>query len=840
MNVKRKGGDPDAPCKGLRRKRPGRAGSRDGVQRSAEDADDGERASARKAGGDVKTFSANSRGRPRSGERPPRGPAAPVLPPFPELLAPAGSVEAYFAAVTAGADAVYLGLQRFNARERAENFTLEELCRILPHARKNGVRVYLAMNTLLTEADLPEAISMLHQAAPLSPDALIVSDLGLMRVLCDFFPGMKFHVSTQAGCASASAAETFADLGAERVILERHLDFSEARRIVSAARIVVHGAMCYSYSGKCFFSSFLGGKSGNRGACVQPCRRLYGFSGGEEAVFSTRDLSLMEFLPDLVPLGFAAFKIEGRMRSAEYVSGVVSAYRRALDGIREGRKAEAVAEGREMLENVIGRGETPGLLGGAAPREVVAGGATGNVGNLVGTIREVREGWAHIPAGAAVMRGDRLRVQFQSDGSGKGFSALSMRGDAEGLYVRVPFDVSPGDLLFRVGGGGRAEITRSARRDLTALPPDGVRLRVVVGDGIVAIAASYGRAHREFSFRVSGAGAHGEGKLPPDAEARLRAAYRSDLPLGEIRVEGKGANVAWQDVTALFLTAARKFDKDFYLSGKDLRLTILPTLRVTGNRRETLPTLFYVGCRAEQLKALPRVPEIVPVVEFTRSLARDPAPGTVGFRERAFFRLPTPFRESDAPFFRRTVREAVRKGHRRWVLSDMGHFRLFAGSDPRRQVTLVSDHYLYAFNTGALSVLSRMGATRMILPMEAGLAALRAMGKYLHDLGIAVAYSAVPLMISRLVPSSGARGEVISPRGERFRVDVGDRGSSVRPDRPFSSSGSLHEIRAAGIRDFYADVRDVPDAEIEPVLSALFADREIPGTSTFNLFRGNF
>jgi putative protease len=753
-------------------------------------------------------------------------------------------VEAYFAAVSAGADAVYLGLQRFNARERAENFTLEELCRVLPHARKHGVRVYLAMNTLLTEADLPEAISMLHQAAPLSPDALIVQDLGLMRVLRDFFPGMKFHVSTQAGCASAYAAETFADLGAERVILERHLDFSEARRIVSTARvgveIFVHGAMCYSYSGKCFFSSFLGGKSGNRGACVQPCRRLYGYTGGEEAVFSTRDLSLMEFLPDLVPLGFAAFKIEGRMRSAEYVSGVVSAYRRTLDRIREGRKAEAVAEGREMLEKVIGRGETPGLLGGAAPREVVAGGATGNVGDLVGPIREVREGWAHIPEGATVMRGDRLRVQFQSDGSGKGFSALSMRGDAEGLYVRVPFDVSPGDLLFRVGGGGRAEITRSARRDLTALPPGGVRFRVVVGDGVVAIAASYGKAHKEFSFRVSGGGAHGEGRMPPDAEARLRAAYRSDLPLGEIRVEGKGANVAWQDVTALFLKAARKFDKDFYLSGKDLRLTILPTLRVTGSRRETLQTLFYVGCRAEQLKGLPRVPEIVPVVELTRSLARDPAPGTRGFRERAFFRLPTPFRESDAAFFRRTVREAVRKGHRRWVLSDVGHFRLFAGYDPRRQVTLMSDHYLYAFNTGALSVLSRMGATRMILPMEASIAALRAMGKYLHDLGIAVAYSAVPLMISRLVPSSGARGEVISPRGERFRVDVDERGSSIRPARPFSASGFLHEIRAAGIRDFYADVQDVPDAEIESVLSALFSDREIPGTSTFNLFRGNF
>jgi len=113
-------------------------------------------------------------------------------------------------------------------------------------------------------------------------------------------------------------------------------------------------------------------------------------------------------------------------------------------------------------------------------------------------------------------------------------------------------------------------------------------------------------------------------------------------------------------------------------------------------------------------------------------------------------------------------------------------------------------------------------------------------GKYLHDLGIAMAYGAVPMMISRLVPSAGVRGDVASPRGERFRIDVDERGSSVRAGEPFSASGSLHEIRAAGIRDFFADLRDLPDGEIEGVLSALFADRPIPGASPFNLFRGNF
>ncbi len=753
-------------------------------------------------------------------------------------------MEAYFAAVSAGADAIYLGLPKFNARERAENFTFADLCRILPHARGRGVRVYVAMNTLLTEDDLPEAISLLHQLAPLAPGALIVQDLGLMRIVRDHFPRIPVHVSTQAGCASLAAAEAFARLGAARVILERHLDLSEVRRIVSRAsvgvEIFVHGAMCFSYSGRCLFSSYLGGKSGNRGACVQPCRRLYGHAGGEEAIFSTRDLSLMDRLPELVPLGFSAFKIEGRMRSADYVAGVVSAYRAALDLIRDGRPADAVAEGRRRLADTIGREETPGLTGGAAADEVVAGGATGNVGTLLGVIREVREGWAHVPGPVRVTRGDRLRAQFQSDGSGKGFSALSVREDEAGCYVKVPFDVSPGDLLLRVGGGGRAVFTRQARREMESLPSAGVAFRVAVGDAAVTVDASYGRFRREYVFRVAGGRKAAGGSVPPDAGKSLASAYRSDLPLGAVQVEGRGAGVSWQDVTDLFLKAARQFDKEFYLEGKGLRLSILPTLRVTGNRREDLPTVFYVGCRPGQLPLLPRGPEIVPVVEFTRSLARDPAPGRRGFRDRAYFRLPPPLLESDAAFLRRSVREAVAKGHRRWFVSDVGHFGLFAGFDLRRDVTAVSDHSLYAFNTGALSVLSKLGASRMVLPMEASLPALRSAARYLHDLGIAVAYSAVPLMVSRLLPASGARGVVVSPRAERFTVEAGERGSVVRPAAPFSASGALHEIRAAGIRDFFVDLAGVADDAVGPVLDALMADREIPGTSSFNLFRVNF
>lgn len=785
----------------------------------------------------------------------PRRPAPPRVgpppraarPDFPELLAPAGFPEAYFAAVEAGADAVYLGLDRFNARARAENFRLDDLCRVLPHAKARGVKVYLAVNTLLTEADLPEAIELVHRVAPLSPDALIVADLGLLRILREFFPGIPVHVSTQAGCASADAAEEFARMGASRVILERHLRMDEVARIAVRSPIGVeifaHGSLCYSFSGKCFFSSYLGGKSGNRGECVQPCRRLYGHGGEPDAIFSTRDLSLLPRLPEIVPLGIAALKIEGRMRGPEYVHGVVSAYRAALDGIRSGRPAEGVEEGMRILSGVIGRATTPGVAGGAAPCEVAAGGGSGNVGDLMGAVASVEAGWALVPGAAPVSPGDRLRIQFAADGSGRGFSAAApdMRPVEGGLSLKVPFNVSPGDLLFRTAGGGRPELTRRARREMEAIRPDGARFAVTVSPGEVAVLASYGSVEREYRYRVSGPTGAPAGSAPKDGERQLAGSYKGELPLSEVRLVYRGGPCAWGDVRSLFLQAARSFDKEFHLEGKRLRLEILPTLKVFGSRPEGPGTVIFAGCRVDQLPHLPKSEEIVPVVEVTRSLLRDPSPVIKAARAGAYFRLSAPLLESDASFLRRTVTDAMGKGLTRWVLPDVGHFRFFAPSPLRRQAILVSDHYLYAFNTAALAALSRLGAARMILPVEITMGALRDVGKFLYGLGIAVAYGRVPLMVSRLLPASGVRaGEVESPRGERFPVTAGEHGSTVLSPEPFSASGSLHEMRSAGIRDFFADLSGLAAGEVAAVLSALLDDRAIPGTSTFNLYRGNF
>ena len=326
----------------------------------------------------------------------------------------------------------------------------------------------------------------------------------------------------------------------------------------------------------------------------------------------------------------------------------------------------------------------------------------------------------------------------------------------------------------------------------------------------------------------------------PRWERRLADAYRGDLPLAGVRVEIHGGPGVWGDVRTLFLQAARQFDREFYLAGKRLRVEILPTLRVSGSRPEEGPgTVIFAGCRPGSSRTSRRRRRSSPwwsspapsrAIRPRRRGTPGPA-GSCGSPRRCS--------SPDAAFLRRTVTDAIAKG------SPDGSCRTpgtFASSRPplRRQVTLISDHYLYAFNMAALAALSRMGATRMILPVEATVPALRDVGKFLYGLGIAVAYGPVPLMISRLLPARGVRGgRGRSPRAERFRVTADEHGSVVLPAEPFS------RVRVApraggGDRDFFADLRGLGPAEITEVLSALSADREIPGTSTFNLLRRNF
>lgn len=265
-----------------------------------------------------------------------------------ELLAPAGSMESVHAAVQNGADAVYLGYADFNARRNAKNFTRDELAAAVSYCHLRGCRVHLTLNILLTDRELPHAARVAEEVRDLGVDAVIVQDLGAVRMLRQVAPDLPLHGSTQMTVHSLEGVRACADLGLERVVLARELSRDALEYICIRSPIQIeafaHGAMCMCYSGQCFFSSVIGGRSGNRGLCAQPCRLKYGLEGrANEYPLSLKDMSLVNHLKELDRMGVACLKIEGRMKRPEYVAVVTRVYAQAL-------KQERPPTDRELKE----------------------------------------------------------------------------------------------------------------------------------------------------------------------------------------------------------------------------------------------------------------------------------------------------------------------------------------------------------------------------------------------------------------------------------------------------------------------------------------------------------
>src|SRR5436190_12587569 len=259
----------------------------------------------------------------------------------PELLAPAGDWECVRAAVANGADAVYFGLPRFNARLRAHNFTEAELPEVVAFCHRHGVKAYVAFNTLVFTAELADAADYLRLLNRAGVDALIVQDVGLVRLASEIVPELPIHASTQMTITSPEGAEFARELGIERTVLARELSLRELEKFDASMplEVFVHGALCVAYSGQCLTSESLGRRSANRGECAQACRMPYELIvdgtlrdlGDRRYLLSPQDLAAVEEIPALIERGVVSFKIEGRLKSPEYVAAVCQVYRRAID-----------------------------------------------------------------------------------------------------------------------------------------------------------------------------------------------------------------------------------------------------------------------------------------------------------------------------------------------------------------------------------------------------------------------------------------------------------------------------------------------------------------------------
>ncbi|MEG1583717.1 MAG: peptidase U32 family protein, partial [Anaerovorax sp.] len=320
---------------------------------------------------------------------------------IPELLAPAGGFEQLRAAVENGADAVYMGGKLFNARMNAKNFEEEELYQALAYAHVRGVKLYITMNTLLFEEELEEAVSYAKELYEMGVDALILQDFGLAKLIRTYLPNMEIHLSTQGTIYNASGVSAAKEMGFQRVVLARETSLEEitemTRENVAEIEIFVHGALCICYSGQCQMSREIGGRSGNRGSCGQPCRLPYSIYEeikgkkvkvkDETFLLSPKDLCTIENLGAFAEAGVSSLKIEGRMKSPEYVATVTRIYRNYLDIYREKGSYTVSPQDFKDLNQIFNRGGfTDGYLFGNHGEAMMSGALSKHQGIYLGKV----------------------------------------------------------------------------------------------------------------------------------------------------------------------------------------------------------------------------------------------------------------------------------------------------------------------------------------------------------------------------------------------------------------------------------------------------------------------
>ena len=385
-----------------------------------------------------------------------------------ELLAPAGNMAALHAAVAGGADAVYLGLETFNARRGADNFTLVTLREACDFAHLRGVSIYVTMNTIILPDEVGEALECVRQAYRAGADGFIVQDIGLAAEISRTLPEASLHLSTQMNTHNLAGVRAAARLGAERITLAREVSLDEIALLCAAAaeegmevEVFAHGALCVCYSGQCFMSSMIGGRSANRGMCAQACRLPYELqnkalqkslpSPGDH-LLSPQDLCTVDRVDDLVAAGVASLKIEGRMKSPEYVFAVTSVYRKALDAALAKENAAITDADRDRLTDAFSRGFTTAYLDGKRGNDIMSYQRPNNRGLFLGRVDEVRDGAAYLKSAHALTEGDVLEFWTRK---GNGTLTLGpVRTDKKGRY-HLPLEgktrtVKAGDRVFRV------------------------------------------------------------------------------------------------------------------------------------------------------------------------------------------------------------------------------------------------------------------------------------------------------------------------------------------------------------------------------------------------------
>jgi putative protease len=794
----------------------------------------------------------------------------------PELLAPAGSLESFFAALEKGADAVYAGLQDFSARARAKNFSLAQMERMLAYAHGQGKRVYVTLNTLIKEQELPQLVETLAALAGMRVDGVIVQDLAVARLVRNHFPSIPLHASTQMTVHNTPGVRLLHELGFQRAVLARELAVDEIAAISAASpveiEVFVHGALCFSISGQCFFSSYLGGHSGNRGRCAQPCRRLYNHRGKQGYFFSTSDLSAIDMLPELISAGVRSLKIEGRMKSAEYVASVVQAYRLVLDTPERSRK-EAMAAAKELLKYSFGRTPTKGFLASQQPDDIANPWQKGGTGRFVGQIKSIAGNRLTFETRDALYVGDRLRAQPKSDMAGQAWTVRELYFNRKKVMevrpgstveLETPFRSAVGDSLYKVSSREAYTLSENAcKRKLDSIKGEKLPCQLSVTASATPQSAPGGEGAEfpditlHISALVDGARVELDFPLGPLEAARtgnmqsVLSAQFAKVGEAPFRLESLEAPdfppllipaATFKEIrTRLYGTLAETVSLNGFREGiaaartaalREVRKPRGEAGRATGGR-ESLAVImdnprdwrFPLQLGADSIvlslskATIHQLPSVVPRMR--------------GSEEQVIWQLPFIIFDKDIPLYRDTLRQLFGAGFRRFEASNISHFSLFKKLDGLHISTW---HRCFTLNSQALLAWKELGAESVTLYLEDDAANLGELLSLPFSVERrVVVYAPLPVMTTKIrIKDVHSNTPLQSDRGEGYSVSSRDGLQTITAALPFSLTGRRNELRNKGCGAFVIDLRQAKRESWAEIIGAFKAGRPIADTTEFN------
>lgn len=736
-----------------------------------------------------------------------------------ELLAPAGNTENFLAAMDAGADAVYVGAPALNARNLARDLRLEEIFSMVKYCHENEKKIYLAANSLVREQDLSSAIETLAMLEAMETDGLIVQDIGLVRVIREYFPNIPIHASTLLSANNSQSLAGFQTMGFERVVLARELTLKEIEILCQKSEVeievFVHGAMCFSYSGLCLFSSFLGGKSGLRGKCVQPCRRHYSWTSKSSSrskkkpqnrkkgpkksgskgqyLFSMNDLSALEAVPALKAAGVTSLKIEGRLRSAHYVSHIVRAYRLVMDAT-EDTFQDALKQATLLSNRAMGRKTSPGYFFSPQPAGAITPHHSGNMGDYLGRLGQVK-GFEDRLYGKLTLKeeladGDRLRLHAEPSGERFAFSLKELRL-----------------------GNNSIEIAAVGNKVQLLLPEW----------------EFYDKSNRIDVYRVDvKKDARVKGILP---DFRKCAADLTEF-----------ANENSERIYQVIQEVARPLDPE------EIPEIITPKHYVSKKgkkqpRKIKMP--LDVWLRVEHAKALfkplPFVPDkfLLPINKTNLGQAGQ-LKRYLGRRVRdLIWCLPPVLFEGEQNKFRKQIQLLIRSGFKSFQL---GHITQFTYFQNEQRVYLSSDYTISLLNSQAVTLVEEGGLEAAQLSIECDQKILiELINRYRRyhselKLGLTV-YGAPALFTARLDPDHFEYNKTLnSPKNEEFIVLKKDNVTATVPVRPFSLLPYLFELKSAGLDYAVIDLSNIHigKKEMEELTERLKGTGKYSKLPTFN------